>query len=135
MKWWLTLIILPILGSGCGCGYVVVQNGLAFHFVPVLEAGAEYWLQVDGNTGGICVIQFPDMVDCDAGLSPLLNEEGAVVGLELVEQTPERASLSIWQDGSLLSTHTLLPDYELTQPGGPHCGDQLRADVVVDPHI
>ncbi|HND00050.1 MAG TPA: hypothetical protein PKW90_28240 [Myxococcota bacterium] len=53
----------------------------------------------------------------------------------VTEQTPEWASLSIWQDGSLLSTHTLLPDYELTQPGGPHCGDQLRADMVVDPHI
>lgn len=134
MKWWLTLMILPILGSGCGCGYVVVQNGLAFRFDPPLEAGAEYWLQVDGNAGGICVIQYPDQVDCDTGLSPQLDEEGAVVGLELPGQTPERVGLSIFQDGSLLSTHNLLPDYELTQPGGPHCGEQIRADVVVDPH-
>ena len=88
---------------------------------------------MDGNAGGTCIIQYPDLVDCDTGLSPRLTEEGAVEGLELPAQTPERVSLSIYQDGSLLSTHNLLPDYELTQPGGPNCGEQTRAEVVVDP--
>jgi hypothetical protein len=129
----LAMMILAIFVSGCGCGYVLVRDGLSIHFDPPLTESGEYWLQVDGEVGGICSVQLPDLLDCDEGLTLLGTEEGVVEGLGVFGRTPAQLSLSISLEGNLLSTHNLQPDYEVTQPGGPNCGEQHAAEVVVDP--
>ena len=140
------LFVLAVLSSSCDlstktCPALGWEDTLEVDFYPAPSAAGVWEIEFFAGFDATCAIDLPvedvgevedSACESEHFMELDLNYDGASIRSVKLYRAPESVTLRVTHDGTVLLEQTLVPEYVVSEPAGPGCGEQFTGHITVN---